>query len=445
MKASVPILACSALVNVALVAAFVVRPMLVPPAVRELFQSTRSEAVMAAAAREQIRASAGERAAIREAEAQRAAAARQQLWTALDSDDLPTLVSRLRAAGFSRAVIVAMLNAKLDSRSADRLRAVVGDIENLPFWKPDPTNSPNNRSFFEQYSQIYRERAKIMRELLGDDALAWGGVDPAAVQRRQFGSIAKEKIDHVQRISDDYAELISQVRAGMQGIALPEDRESMALLEREKRADLAAVLTPAELEEYEMRTSPITSRLRNALTLLDSSAEEFRTVFEVHQQFNDRINPPGGVMSSALLEERREAQRQLNEQLQAALGANRFAEYARASSSEFQQLHRIAQKENIPAETAIRAFSVREQIGAESTRILEDGALSNDQKRAALGTLAQNARTQINSTLGTTAGEAYLQIATRWLSYLERGTAFTIGPDGNPSLRGLPAPPPPGR
>lgn len=445
MKPSVLILACSVTANLALVAAFSAKPTLVPPAAREFFQSTASAEATAAAAREQIRADAAERAARKEAEAQRATATRKQLWAALDSEDLPTLVSRLRAAGFSRTVVLELIHAKLESRFADRFRSVVGEIENLPFWKPDPMTSPNNRSFYEQYSQIYRERSKMVRELLGSDALAWGGADPAAAQRRQFGSIPPEKAELIQRINDDYAEMMSQVRAGMQGITLPEDREKMALLEREKRADLAAILTPAEFEEYEMRSSPITSRLRNALTLLDSSAEEFRTIFKIHQPFNDRINPPGGIMSSALFEERREAMRQLNEQLQAALGPNRYAEYARAISPEYQQLHRIAQKENIPTDTAIRAYSIREQVAAESTRIVDDGALSNDQKRTALETLAQKARGQINSTLGTTVGEAYTQVAARWLNYLERGTGFTIGPDGNPMIRGLPPPPPPGR
>jgi hypothetical protein len=250
-------------------------------------------------------------------------------------------------------------------------------------------------------------------------------------QRRQFGSIPKEKIDLVQRINDDYAEMTSQVRAAMQGITLPEDRDKIALLEREKRADLAAILTPAELEEYEMRSSPLTSRLRNSLSLMDASEAEFRAIFKVQQAFNDRVNPVmSGMISQQMMEDRREAQKQMNEQLKSVLPAERFSEFMRSSNTDYQQLHRLAQKENSPAETVTRAFSIRDTISAESVRIADDNALTTEQKRAALTALAQKGRTQILSTLGPGAGESYAQVA-RWLTTLERGSGVVFGPDGN--------------
>src|SRR6059058_5204826 len=101
MKPPVLLLSASLLVNAALFAAFVVKPGLAPSAVRKLFQSRAAQqadqdALVVSAKRES------------EAEARRTAAqastVRSRLWSSLDSNDLPTLVAHLRAAGFSPAV-----------------------------------------------------------------------------------------------------------------------------------------------------------------------------------------------------------------------------------------------------------------------------------------------------------------------------------------------------
>lgn len=439
MKPFTALLGLSVALNVGLVSAFILRPTLAPPAVRSVFQRASSAPEKDAAARTRESTAA-------KSKGRGDSAAQNQLWAALDSDDLPTLVKRLRAAGFSRAAIIGVLNARLDARFADRSKALLGDMESTPFWKQDPMNSPNSR-YWEEYSQIYRDRSRLMRELLGDELLGWGVTDPATAQRRQFGSIPKEKIDLVQRINDDYADMTSQVRAAMQGITLPEDREKIALLEREKRADLAAILTPAELEEYEMRSSSLMYRLRPALSIMDASEDEFRSIFKVQQAFNERVNPTmSGIVSAQMMEDRREAQKQMNEQMKAALSPERYNDYLRSTNSEYQALYRIGQKDNVPAATVTQAFSIRDAISAESVRIAENTALSADQKREALTALAQKGKTQILSTLGPGPGEAYAQTATRWLSNLERGYSFTFGPDGNPISRPVaptPRPTPP--
>ena len=63
-------------------------------------------------------------------------------------------------------------------------------------------------------------------------------------QKRLYRQIQAtvEDLAVIQRINDDYAEMTAQLRAAMQGITLPEDRAKLLLLEREKRADLAALV-----------------------------------------------------------------------------------------------------------------------------------------------------------------------------------------------------------
>jgi hypothetical protein len=428
MKLPTLLLTGSLVVNGVLLAVFSYRPTLAPTALRD-FLGSRD----AVAAREAERGGQAQRVVevTEKKNAIQAAATQSRLWAALSPDDLPALVARLRAAGFPPSVIRAVVNAQLQARFSARINALAASVEDAPFWRPTPTSSFNNPKFFEDRSQIYRERSRLLRELLGDDFFATAGDNPTAAQRRQFGDLPKTKIEFVQRIEDDYEEMASQVRAATRGITLPEDREKLALLDREKHADLAAVLAAPELEDYELRSSPLTARLRPAATLMDATEDEFRAIFRIQQPLNDRLNIPGGAYNSDLAQQRREATAQMNEQLKAALGEARANEFTRASNFEFQQLAQLAQRENLPLSAAVSAYDLRSSTSQESLRISEDKSLTFEQQRAALQTLAQNTRAQLAGALGPTAGAAYAQSAT-WLQAIEKGTVVTF--DGTTTM-----------
>jgi hypothetical protein len=443
MSARVIILICSLALNAAWIATFVLRPSLVPGFARDLFQLRADGAADNAPRTGAVAQRSGQAA---RAARNPGAEAQGTLWSALESDDLPGLVARLRAAGFPPALVRAIISAQVDRRFQARLKALASGVE-TPYWQPTALSSFNNPKYFEERQQAYRDRSRLLRELLGEQALASAGVDPTQAQRQQFGDLSKAKIETVQRINDDYAEMVSQVRAATQGIMLPEDRAKLALLEREKRADLAAILTPAELEDYEMRSSPATMRLRSALSLIDASEAEFRAIFRIQQPFTEILYPSGGMggmMTMEIRQRRDDAQKQVNEQLKATLGAARFAEFARAQHFEFQQLARLTQRENIPLATAVSAFELRTSTSEESQRIGSDPSLSNEQKLAAMQALAQKTRTQLLSSLGPSVGPGYTQSAA-WLQAIEKGTIVTFSPDGNmtsfrPIASGAPPP-----
>jgi hypothetical protein len=439
MKLRVVLLVGLTVLNSALIAAFVLRPSLTPPDVRKYFSQRDSSSVHASATRIAKREVPDRK--------QVTGAAPGDLWTSLHSADLASLVQCLRAAGFPAVMVRAIVDAEVERQFTPRIKELMRSVTETPYWKQEAGYYMGNSKLFESINQIYRERARVLRDLLGSDAYAFSGADPTAVQRRQFGDLPQSKIDLVQRITDDYAEMTAQIRAAMQGVTLPEDREKIALLEREKRADLAAILTPEQLADYEMRTSPITMRLRTAFTIMDASEAEFRAIYNAFEPFKDVLYPTssGGMIfiSSDVTEKRREAAQQINAQLKTALGEARFVQYQRSTDSDFQQLYRLGQRDNVPYETLVRVYDARTPVAEASMKIVDDRSLSADAKQAALKELAQSARTTLLSTLGPTTGPAYVANS-RWLNYLDQGRGFSIGPDGNISSRSFPMTPPPG-
>lgn len=374
-------------------------------------------------------------------QAARAAAAQVQLWSTLDSDDLKALVTHLRAAGFPASMIRAVINARIQAQFDARLADLAGSPQNTPYWKPLASSSQTlNAKYSAERNQIYRDRAKLLREILGDELLNADAGEVTAVQRRQYGDLPKSKIDLVQRIAADYDEMTAQTRAAMLGIALPEDREKFSLLEREKRVDLTAILTPQELEDYEMRSSMLTARLRSAFTIMDATEDEFRAIFRLQQPFDSVINPVGGTMTPEMNRQRIEAQKQVQEQIKTTLGEQRAADYARASDYEFQRLAQLAQRENVPLSAAAATFDLRANTALKSRQISDDSTLSYEQKLAALKSLAQTTETQIIAQLGTTAGATYTKSAD-WLRLIANG-AFVELSNGGLSTRQVQPPRP---
>ena len=406
MKLPALLSAGSFLANAVLVAVLALKPTLAPPAFRDFF----------------ARHFHTERATPAPVVPRPASPPRHKLWATLDTGgDYPALIARLRAAGFPPALIREIISREIGARYETRMQALTEPDPNTPFWKLRSGFFGMGDKRLEEYEQLWRERTKVLRDLFNDDFFATD--DVTVEQRRKLGNLPRQKIDQLQRIEDDYAEMMSAIRSAMGGVTLPGDLEKLALLARERRADLAAVLTPEELADYELRSSPITNYLRSRLTTFDATEAEFRAIFAAHQALSDKF--PGGAQTAMMddSQQRNTAQKEFNDQLRAGLGDARYADFLRETNNEFKQLNRFVQRESLAPDTATQAFGFRDTVERESNRIYDDATLNAGQKRTALQTLAQNTRTQLNALLGPVAGPAYVKIADQWLGNVENGAA----------------------
>jgi hypothetical protein len=342
------------------------------------------------------------------------------LQAALESSDLPGLVARLRVAGFPPDVIRAIVRAKLGEAFIARRKELDPGEATRPFWK----NRPADPKLNAEIARLSSEHAKLLRDLLGDDAR-----DPmeAAFQVRRLEGVPPDKVAGVKRLLQDYDEMRAELyRAGSITAA---EREKLAAIDKAQRADLAQLLTPAELLEYGLRSGPVADQLRWQLAAFSPTEAEFRAVYQLQAAFQEQWSNAYGALSADQQRQRSEAQKQLNEQIKAALGPERAADYERSLNGDYQQTSRLVARLNLPAEAANQVWSVRQDIQKQQQAVLANRTLPADERNQLLATLAEEAGTRITATLGARGFEAYKQYGGQWLQQLQPGSA----PGANPT------------
>jgi hypothetical protein len=257
------------------------------------------------------------------------------------------------------------------------------------------------------------------------------GTDPS-----QWSFLPAAKRDALRRLQQDYDEMTAKFSAG--GIQLASDKERLALLRAERDRDIAALLTPTELADYNLRTSNTSAALRAKFGDAIQSEEDFRKLYDLQKAFDDKfaVDPSAPRPSQDFIQQRAAAERQLQDAFRAALGEEKFAALQRTSDQELRALDALATRLNLPSGTTDRVAATREAIAAESQKISLDSSLPMTERRAKLQELASRARTELAQTLGSEAADAYAQRAA-WLSLLQSGVAFATNPKDSPVQVGL--------
>jgi hypothetical protein len=331
-----------------------------------------------------------------------------ETWKNLRSDDLTTMVQRLRERGFPPEFIRAIIAAQLRELYTDRMKDADPDADQRPFWK---NYSIDPKVRVAQY-RLYREQQDILRTLLGAEA------DPrenmsALFRGLRFDTVPPEKLADVQGILRNFEAARSDLYAGA-GMIGPEIQKRVEALQKEQHAALAQVLTPQELEEWDVRNSDTARSLRYQLSAFDASEAEFRTLFKLQSEFEERFPRMTVIPSPEEQQRRSEAQRQLNEQIKAALGTTRGDEYARATDFSYRQTSQLVARLELPPATTTQIHEVQKEIREKMNAVMRSNPAPAERAEK-FAQLAAEAETRVTSILGSRGFEAYKQYGGTWM------------------------------
>jgi hypothetical protein len=297
---------------------------------------------------------------------------------------------------------------------------VIGEIETPPFWKTTTTLSPTSNLTPEQQRELAllrKERDLRMKDLIAGSVEA--GAAESIAARQRWGPVPAEKVAAVHRIEADYAELRREIVANRSPLNLPAaEMEKLALLNRERRADIERTLTPDELFEYDLRQSPTASQLRSQLSSFRPTEDEFRAIFRVQHALDTasgRFAAYAGSMtiSSSDRDETREAQLT---HLKSILPPERYADFEFATNSANSSLARVANRFRVPLSSAREVATIRDATLKEIAKVREDSSNPPAVRDARTAELTLAAAERVSGALGPDAYRAYLENGGSWLT-----------------------------
>jgi hypothetical protein len=122
---------------------------------------------------------------------------------------------------------------------------------------------------------------------------------------------------------------------------------------------MSQVLTPEELERYELNTSQIASQLRYDLDGFSPNDKEFRDIFNLRKAREDDLAYSYDPEDKAAQDRRRRAVEDVDGQIKSMLGDARFEEYKRAQDYSYKELTRLASRHELPAEVAVTVYDMK--------------------------------------------------------------------------------------
>ena len=309
-------------------------------------------------------------------------------WQGVESADYHQYVANLRAIGCPEDVIRDLVTADVKQLFARRAKAIRGESKPREYWQKSSNQRPPPPQM-EQLTALGKEQQELLKSVLGIVPSRQSLTDAVYLQtdRRiaELGWLPEAKRAAARRAFEE-ANLREQEFAVLTSEDDPFVQEKKMLDARVAR--LTAVLSPAELEEYRLRSSPTARRLSTETKYLDLSYEDFQKILKV----SDDLGPVEG--SPFRYNEKR------LKALRPVLGDAGAEEFERKTDFNYDGARDATTRLNLPEDTADRVWQIKRDAIAAARQIQANGSLSAAEKEQRYQSMRQAIRATLLELLG---------------------------------------------
>ena len=337
-------------------------------------------------------------------------------WSQLPAAELRQRIARLRALGCPEETLQDIADAELGRMSLVRRRALRPP---KPFWQSDDDRNWTKQMRLDQ--EFEREQRALMTELFGADVLqkrehAENFYD---LTGQDLSFLPKDKRPAVSELLAEHSLRQQERQERDRGLWDAQTRAEDEAAERALQAQLAQVLTPAELERWRLEHSQTASQLQSELEGMTLSEAEYKTLFAIRDRYGNGVfnydsgDDEAAVKASAAAQA---AQQQMKADIRAALGDDRAKAIERQQDYDFQQLQRLATRNGLPADVAVKVYDFKTAAEASAEKINNTDNLTDAQREAALRLIRDEAERVTKAALGETAFKSYLRNSGGWIN-----------------------------
>jgi hypothetical protein len=319
-------------------------------------------------------------------------------WQQIQSDqqtqtnEYQTYLDSLRAVGCPeekvRHIALTDINELFGQK---RLKeAVTHDIE---WWRSEPQLNVAS-ALQEKGRGLEEERRVLIEKYLGPEAvesekgeaMLWSNVQ---LTGPVLGGLPPETHNAVQEICARSIERSQSAQWARFNDGQPLNAVEMARLREQTRAELRKVLSAEGMEEFLLRYSHNGHNLRNELRDFDPTPEEFRKILRATDAADHQLQLEFGGLEALSPQQRERHLAQRDAAIKEALGPKRYQDYLLVKDPLYRQAQATATQYGAPAKAILPIYQTTKAIESRRQRILNDAALTPQQKSEALNAVNQ--------------------------------------------------------
>ncbi len=328
-------------------------------------------------------------------------------WQSVESEDYKTYIQQLRAIGCPEETIRDIITADV-WKLYESKRAEARPKQMPKYWESGFANA-GKRNPQQEASQraLEQEEKQVLKELLGPGWETAYRTHPTNAEEAelQFGDLSADKREKIRSSMKKFAELEADLmNRSLNGILSAEDEQQLEELHLRQQKELAAILTPEELEQHDLRNSETAQNLRAGLVGLELNEQEFLNIYRWQKKLDDLTEASKDPTDDKLAQ----TEKQVEAQIRNLLGEKRFADFQRGNDPDFQDLHQLAKGYDLPADTVVKVYELQKQLeqAQEAMAELNPKGKSRDRNPELIALQRQTVGT-IKSLIGDKAFEIY--------------------------------------
>jgi DNA-binding transcriptional regulator YiaG len=324
-------------------------------------------------------------------------------WQQVESPDYAVYVENLRSLGMPNTTIRDIIIADVDQLFTQRRRdeAAKRDFE---WWRSTPSPEVQSNTL-SRARGIEAEREALLTKLLGPDwqkGRAEDDSEPLALTGPVLGNLSDEMKAKVQEIAAGSRSRVTDYLAQAAAAGEAPNPVELAKMREEARQQLAAILSPLQLEEFLLRYSENAVQLRREIAGLTLTPDEFRSLFQALDPIEREIQVRYSGEDVAALRARQGLEQQKLAALRNTLGAERFAAYQMVRDPAYRDALAAAEQAGAGDEAATALYEIARATREEINRIRNDTTLTDAQKLQQMRNAALEQRRARDLVLGET-------------------------------------------
>jgi len=344
-------------------------------------------------------------------------------WRLVESEDYKKYIANLRSIGCPEETIRDIISADVKKLFDARKRTLNASTNKFEYWKAGNLfGTMMNEEKIKQSQELAKEKRDLLKELLGvapeEKPDMFGGMNPF---ESMLDFLPADKQNQVAEVFQKFQ--AKMVKGFSGGSPDAEDMKKIQGMQKEMETELGKILSPDELESYQLRMSQTAMMMRMQLASFDPSEQEFRDIFKLKKSFDDQFGS-FGMLSQDKTEKQKynDAKKDLDGQVKSLLGDSRYQDYERAQDYAYQGIYRVADRNGLGKEAANQVYDMKKAAEEQATKLRGDTTLSLEQRTEAL----KGIRTETENSIRTVFGDK------GWQSYQSQPGAYwlkNISPD----------------